>query len=443
MSGSAPAPTPPGPSSLIETLTTSGIEVVVLRAHAFPGGAADVELLVRPNDWKAVGGRFEGLAWRYHLGARGAWRLLPMAHWGFDGGVNLMVYRRLPAAPFPSRALRPLERALWAGASPGPDGALVPEPGALLVHNAVQASRPGSSYHWRDWQDLRANRERVTDWDRVWTLAREARVTGALRRALNAAQAGAQRPPSDGRLFDGALGSFWRAATALQAHARPRPVGPFLAAIPRLGDATFRCRIGGIEVTTGPGVFVPTPTADHFVELALEWSQGLPSPVVVEVGTGCGAVALAVAAARPDADVHAVDLSRAAIVRARRNRRELGLSNVLIQRGSLLEPVSEGLTGRVGVILANLPYITADRYVPLGGMPRDTIAGEGDDGLGLHRRLARDAVRFLQPGGRLVLQMGAVQWDAFAVELAELGYRPGDPVRLGEFVIAPADRPAE
>ena len=134
---------PPTPSSLIETLTSSGIEVLVLRAHAFPGGAADVELLVRPDDWKAVGGLFEELPWRYHLGARGAWRLLPMAHWGFDGGVNLMVYRRLPAAPFPSRALRPLEQALWAGASPGPDGALVPEPAALLVHNAVQATRPG------------------------------------------------------------------------------------------------------------------------------------------------------------------------------------------------------------------------------------------------------------------------------------------------------------
>ena len=262
---------PPTPSSLIETLTSSGIEVLVLRAHAFPGGAADVELLVRPDDWKAVGGLFEELPWRYHLGGRGAWRLLPMAHWGFDGGVNLMVYRRLPAAPFPSRALRPLERALWAGASPGPDGALVPELAALLVHNAVQATRPGSSYHWRDWQDLLANRERVTDWDRVWTLAREARVTGAVRRALNAAEAGAQRPPSGGRLFDGALGSSWRAATALQAHARPRPVGPFLAAIPRLGDATFRCRVGGIVVATGPGVFVPTPDADRFVELALEW----------------------------------------------------------------------------------------------------------------------------------------------------------------------------
>ncbi len=77
-----------------------------------------------------------------------------------------------------------------------------------------------------------------------------------------------------------------------------------------------------------------------------------------------------------------------------------------------------------------------------GGTPRDTVRGEGEDGLDLHRRLARDAIRFLQPGGRLLLQMGEAQWNDLAVELAELGYRPGEPVRLGEFVVAPADRPA-
>ena len=161
----------------------------------------------------------------------------------------------------------------------------------------------------------------------------------------------------------------------------------------------------------------------------------------MEVGTGCGAVALAVARARQDSEVHAADLSRAAIWWARRNRRDLGLRNVRLYRGSLLAPFPLELTGRVRVLLANLPYITAERYAPLGGVPRDTIAGEGEDGLGLHRRLAQDAIPFLQPGGRLVLQMGERQWERFALELAAIGYRPAEPIRLGEFVIAPADAP--
>ena len=153
-------------------------------------------------------------------------------------------------------------------------------------------------------------------------------------------------------------------------------------------------------------------------------------------------MALAVAAARPDADVHAVDLSHAAVLRTWRNRRELGLSNVRVRRGSLLGRFRCELTGKVRVILANLPYLTPDRYVPMGGTPRDTVRGEGEDGLDLHRRLARDAIRFLQPGEGCCSRWVRRSGSDLAVELAELGYRPGEPVRLGEFVVAPADRPA-
>lgn len=427
----------------LETLTRAlgavGIPVVVLRGHEFAGGS-DLELLVSPDDAEAVLRLLEPMSWRYQLGARGAWRLLPLAHYAWDGGTSLMVYWHIPAAPFPSRSLRALERTLWRTATRAADGSLVPEPAALLVHYAVQAARPGSRYHWRDWRDFLALRDRVPDWDRVWVVARESRVTGGVRDALAAAAAGAERPPS-ASLFEGALGRLWAAATTIQAHARPRPLGPFLAATPRLGDATFRYRVGGTEVVAGPGVFVPTPDADRFVDLALERIRTVSQPIVVEVGTGCGAVALAVAGARPDADVHAIDLSRAAVWWTRRNRRELGLRNVRVHRGSLLAPLSTELTGKVGVILANLPYILAETYAPIGGVPRSTIVGAGDDGLDLHRRLARDAIPLLQPGGRLVLQMGDGQWDSFSLELAELGYRPAEPIRLGAFVIAPADRP--
>ncbi len=151
----------------------------------------------------------------------------------------------------------------------------------------------------------------------------------------------------------------------------------------------------------GPGVFVPTPDADRFVDLALERIQTISQPIVVEVGTGCGAVALAVARARHDAEVHAIDLSPAAVCWTRHNRRELGLRNMGVHRGSLLAPLSTELTGKVGVILANIPYILAETYAPIGGVPRSTIVGAGDDGLDLHRRLARDAMPLLRPDDAL------------------------------------------
>lgn len=429
---------PPTLEALTETLRRAGIPVLVLRDRRLPEGAGCMELLVPPDRSRVAMRVFEEMSWRYELGNRGAWRLLPMTNYWWDPGLNLFLYWRLPAAPFPSRALRPLERALWARAVRGRDGCLLAEPPALLVHLAVQAARPGPRDHLEDWEDFVACRSRVTDWDRVWEVARHARVTGAVGRALAAAQAGAETPP-EGPLFDGALGSLWDAAVAVQRRARPGRLARFLAAVPRLGDATIRCRITGTEVRAGPGVFVPTPDADVFVGLVLERVAGVRHPALVEVGSGCGAIALAVARARPDAEVHAVELSPAAVRWAKRNRRDLGLPNVRLYRGSLLQPVPADLRGKVSVLLANLPYYPSSHYAAIGGVPRDTIQGMDDDGLGLLRRLARDAVPFLRPGGRLLLQMFAWQWEQLGRELVRLGYRPGDPIVMGPFAIGPAD----
>ncbi len=205
---------------------------------------------------------------------------------------------------------------------------------------------------------------------------------------------------------------------------------------------TARCRVHGTEVLAGPGVFPPTPDAERFVRLTLEHIADADRPLVVEVGAGCGAIGLAIARTRPDADVRLTDLSRAAVRWTKRNRKSLGLRNVRVYRGPLLDPIGDDLRGRVAVMLANLPFYPAASYAAIGGVPRDTIEGEDEDGLGLLRRLAQDAAILLAPRGRLLLQMFASQWETFAPELAALGYSPGEPSVEGPFAICPADRGA-
>jgi methylase of polypeptide subunit release factors len=379
------------------------------------------------------------MGWKCEIGNRGAWRLHPMVQYWWEDGLHLDVHWRLPAAPFPAWSLRALERSLWEGANRSSQGFLVPDTEALLVYRAVQAARPGARYHQSDWDDFVAERGEVRDWDRVWSVAREARVQGVVRRSVAAAEAGAGRP-SAGQVFDGLLGDAWSVAVAIQRRVRPSPLAGFLASTPRLGELTVRCRVNSTEILAGPGVFVPTPDADVFVHLVLDFLSGVSRPVVVEVGTGCGAIGLSVARERPDADVHVTDLSRAAVWWTKRNRRALGLRNVRVGRGTLLHPIPAELGGRVAVLLANLPYYPPERYAPIGGVPRDTIQGEGDDGLDLLRRLADEAATYLVPGGRLLLQMFDWQWDKLAPELVALGYMPVEPTRRGSFVICPADR---
>src|SRR5436190_627493 len=91
---------------------------------------------------------------------------------------------------------------------------------------------------------------------------------------------------------------------------------------------------------------VPEPALDA------ELLRGLEAPVVVDVGTGSGCIALSIAAERPDAAVHGVDVSAAALAVARENARRLGQAGVELHEGDLLEPVAH-LGGRVDIVVSN------------------------------------------------------------------------------------------
>jgi methylase of polypeptide subunit release factors len=431
------APSAPTVESLAATLSRAGVAAMLLRHRRLAQGGHDVELLLRPEQSRLATGALEDSPWLYVLGDRGAWRLFPMRHYWWAGGFTLAIYWRLPAAPLPSVVLRPLERALWEGATPSPIGFLTPDPEALLVHRACQAARPDARYHEGDWLDFLDLLPRVTNWNRVWDVARANRVTSVVQESVEAARRG-QRP--HGRpVFDGILRLPWLVATAPQRRMGSTTLTRYLGARPRLGELTARCRVNGTEVLSGPGVFVPTPDAELFVQLTLERLQGRPAPVVAEIGTGCGAIGLAIARARPDAQVHLTDLSHAAVRWARRSQQMLGLRNATVLQGSLLEPLGKDLTGKIDVLLANLPFYPPRDYAAIGNVPRDTIQGAGDDGLGLVRQTILGAASLLAPGGTLLLQMFDWQWERLRPELVAAGLAPAEPVRSGPFAIGRAD----
>lgn len=437
--GSAPVPA----HDAVLAIRDAGVPVLLLREAGDP--AADggpratpgtLQVLVPTASRPVVEGVLEPLSWRYSWVRDGLSRLVPMVSWWWDGGSELEVYWACPAAPLPSRVLSRLTGILWSGAVTGPDGLGRPEPAARTVHLAVQASRPGPG-HDDDWREL-GRLAPAADRDRVLALAREAGVSRGVRRALDAVHRGDPRPRRGG-LFDGPTDIAWRLALAVQARVGPR-LRRLLAGTPALGDATLRARVGGVEVLAGPGVFVPTPDADLFVELGAEGLDGAGRPVVVEVGTGCGAIALAIAGAHPHAEVHATEVQGSALRWARHNAARLGMGRrVRFHHGSLLDPLPAQLRGRVDLVAANLPFYPADGYAPIGSLPRGTIEGSGGNGLDLVGRLARDARAWLRPGGRILLQMFAWQWEAFGEELARLGYRPGAARISGPFAIGAAE----
>jgi ribosomal protein L3 glutamine methyltransferase len=127
----------------------------------------------------------------------------------------------------------------------------------------------------------------------------------------------------------------------------------------------------------------------------------------LDMCTGSGCLAILMAHAYPEADVDAVDISSEALTVAQRNVSDYGLADrVNLIRSDLFTNLPEK---NYDLIIANPPYVTAMAMEELPAEyrhePRLALSG-GDDGLDPVRILVKEAPRFLNHGGTLVVETG-------------------------------------
>jgi release factor glutamine methyltransferase len=178
---------------------------------------------------------------------------------------------------------------------------------------------------------------------------------------------------------------------------------------------TGSVRFCGVRIRVDPGVFVPRP---HTQALALRAVSLLPAAgIAVDLCTGTGAVAAVLGSARPRATVVATDVDPVAVACARRN----GVHALV---GDLDEPLPPSLRGSVDVMTAVVPYVPTEE---LHLLPRDVFANEphraldgGPRGTTVLVRAAEAAVRWLRPGGSVLLELGGDQAGEVATTLADL-----------------------
>lgn len=166
------------------------------------------------------------------------------------------------------------------------------------------------------------------------------------------------------------------------------------------GKASFR----RIELSVGPGVFIPRPETETVAQLVIDRAAELAQPKIVDLGTGSGAIAAAVADEVPTAEVHAVELSDLAFAWALPNLAPFG---VHLTQGDLATALAEH-NGSFDIVVANPPYIPADA-VPIEPEvaehdPRMALYGGGTDGMELPKAAAASAARLLKPGGYFVME---------------------------------------
>jgi release factor glutamine methyltransferase len=168
--------------------------------------------------------------------------------------------------------------------------------------------------------------------------------------------------------------------------------------------------MGAIDVTVGPGVFVPRPETELLLAWGLAVLQGVHNPVVVDLCTGSGVLALSLANARPDAVVHAVEADPVALSWARRNaelRREAGDTPIRLYSGDVTEPrLLADLEGAVDLVLCNPPYVPEGTPVQPEVADHDPAVAVfgGPDGLDVIKHVVAGAARLLRPGGVVAIE---------------------------------------
>jgi release factor glutamine methyltransferase len=170
-----------------------------------------------------------------------------------------------------------------------------------------------------------------------------------------------------------------------------------------------------------PDVLIPRPETELLVETALELLPRETPARVADLGTGCAAVAIVLAVERPLCEVHATDISEAALEVARRNADRLAPGRVAFHRGSWLDP----LEGRFDVIVSNPPYIDRDdEHLRRGDCrfePRVALT-PGANGMAAIEHIAGGAGERLRSGGCLAFEHGFEQGGASREVLKREGF---------------------
>jgi ribosomal protein L3 glutamine methyltransferase len=168
--------------------------------------------------------------------------------------------------------------------------------------------------------------------------------------------------------------------------------------------------LGGLRFHVDERVVVPRSHIAPLLDERLAPWVAAPGAVrsALDLCTGSGCLAVLLARAFPRARVDAADLSSPALAVARRNVTRYRLGNrIRLVRSDLFSSLKKH---RYDLIVSNPPYVTAASMKALPREYRHEPAlglGGGRDGLDCVRRILAQAPAHLNPGGVLVVEIGA------------------------------------
>lgn len=183
----------------------------------------------------------------------------------------------------------------------------------------------------------------------------------------------------------------------------------------------------GLTLYVDKNVLIPRDDTCAVTELAITQAMCLDdNPRILDLCTGSGCIGLAIANRVKDAKVTLADISRQALLIAKKNAaaNKLGGRVTCVQADALEKPAP--FLGKFDLIVSNPPYITTQEMEQLPHSVKDfephlALHG-GVDGLDFYRAIAENYALALKPGGYLCFEFGMGQGDAVCRILEENGY---------------------
>ena len=183
----------------------------------------------------------------------------------------------------------------------------------------------------------------------------------------------------------------------------------------------------GMDFIVTPAVLIPRPETEHVIETVLDLARvgRAPSPAnslrIVDVGTGSGCIAIALAKEIPVAEIHATDISPAALEIARANAARHELENRMHFHETDLLQGFEPAT--FDFVVSNPPYVgeSEEDQVQLEVRrfePRSAVFA-GPTGLEVIERLIPQAWSALKPGGWLIIEISGTIAEGVKRRLTE------------------------
>ena len=194
----------------------------------------------------------------------------------------------------------------------------------------------------------------------------------------------------------------------------------------RVQHEPLQLLLGSVEfldtvIHVAPGLLIPRPETEELAELAVtsaRESSALTHLRILDLGTGTGCIAIAIATHVSTARVDAIDIDFEAVKCATANAKLNNVTDrVQVLTADLFSPrFLSQVQPPYDMIVSNPPYVAENEFDTLPPEvkhheSRHALAA-GPDGLDYYRRIADLIPALLNPGGKLLLEIGESQGTA-------------------------------